>query len=193
MHQVNIIWVGDGSKLPLHWIKTWGDVKLWGNDDLRLRKWALGPWMRHYAKRGEWNGVADCMRWELLWEHGGFFVDADSEKLRELPDDMYESNCFACWENEAVRPGLIACGALYAKPQSEQIGRVIAGIMQDTADDRLAWETVGPMAITKAADYSLLTVHPSHYFIPEHFTGQTYKGNGPVYARQHWGSTRQSY
>ena len=31
------------------------------------------------------------------------------------------------------------------------------------------------------------------HFIPEHFGGATYEGRGPVYARQHWGSTRRSY
>lgn len=192
MHEVNVVWVGP-RPAPMRWIATWGSVSLHGNDVLRSRKWALGPWMRHYAKRGEWNGVADCMRWELLYDHGGFFVDADSEKLRDIPDSLFESGCFSCWENEALRPGLIACGALYAKPKNEQIGRIIGSIMSDTPDDRLAWEAVGPMAITREADYSLMTVYPSHFFIPEHFAGHKYQGGGPVYARQHWASTRKAY
>ena len=60
----------------------------------------------------------------------------------------------------------------------------------------MAWKTVGPLRLTNAYHryrYSGLTVLPSHYFIPEHFGGATYEGRGPVYARQHWGSTRRSY
>jgi hypothetical protein len=36
-------------------------------------------------------------------------------------------------------------------------------------------------------------VLPSHYFIPEHFSGQRYEGSGLIFARQEWASTRGSY
>ena len=59
-----------------------------------------------------------------------------------------------------------------------------------------AWKTVGPMRLTQAHrryGYSELTILPSHFFIPEHFSGARYDGGGPVYARQHWGSTKGIY
>jgi mannosyltransferase OCH1-like enzyme len=60
----------------------------------------------------------------------------------------------------------------------------------------MAWKTVGPQRLTDAYrryQYSGLTILPSHFFIPEHFSGARYEGSGPVYAQQHWGSTRRSY
>jgi len=36
-------------------------------------------------------------------------------------------------------------------------------------------------------------VHPSHLFLPHHYTGERYRGHERVYAYQEWGSTRRSY
>jgi hypothetical protein len=60
-----------------------------------------------------------------------------------------------------------------------------------------AWRVVGNQHLSDVYAkyrhvYGKLQVYPSHYFIPEHHSGQKYYGNGPVYARQHWGSTHGS-
>ncbi len=60
----------------------------------------------------------------------------------------------------------------------------------------LAWKTVGPLRLTESYRkyaYSQLRIYPSHYFIPRHFTGQTYQGSDPIYADQLWGSTKRGY
>jgi mannosyltransferase OCH1-like enzyme len=60
----------------------------------------------------------------------------------------------------------------------------------------MAWKTVGPLRLTECYRkyaYTPLRIYPSHYFIPRHFTGMTYEGNGPVYAHQLWGSTLKNY
>jgi hypothetical protein len=60
-----------------------------------------------------------------------------------------------------------------------------------------AWQVVGPMFLTKAFrrhKYSGLTVWPSHFFIPRHFSGQAYDGpTTQVFAHQAWGSTLGTY
>jgi hypothetical protein len=38
-----------------------------------------------------------------------------------------------------------------------------------------------------------IIIFPSHYFIPEHFTGQKYEGSGSVYADQRFGETTGGY
>jgi hypothetical protein len=60
----------------------------------------------------------------------------------------------------------------------------------------MAWKTVGPQRLTdsyRKYGYSKLRIYPSHYFIPQHFTGLTYEGSDPIYAHQLWGSTRRGY
>lgn len=199
---LHIIWVGDDRKRPDNCIRTWVEhnpgwtVQLWGNDDLSGMGWYNARHIQAMGQR-ELNGVADLMRWEILYNEGGFVVDADSECVRGLDDWLLEHEAFACWENELDRPRLIAAGYVACEAGNPFIGQIINDIhAEPSVVQDMAWKTVGPLRLTNAYHryrYSGLTVLPSHYFIPEHFGGATYEGRGPVYARQHWGSTRRSY
>jgi mannosyltransferase OCH1-like enzyme len=199
---LHIIWVGDESRRPDNCIQTWVDrnptwtVKIWGNERLAARGWTNAPHMKAMARK-ELNGVADMMRWEILYAEGGFVVDADSVCVRPLDDWMLEADAFACWENEIVRPGLIAAGYVASIPQNPFFGQIILDIQAETSVvDKMAWETVGPMRLTvshRKYRYANLTILPSHLFIPRHFTGIRYTGAGPVYAEQEWGSTLRLY
>ncbi|MEY4748208.1 MAG: hypothetical protein RIQ60_422 [Pseudomonadota bacterium] len=200
--QLHITWVGDESRRPDNCIRTWIErnpgwtVRVWGNDDLAHYGWYNARHMGEMA-RHEWNGVADMMRWEILYNEGGFVVDADSVCVRPLDDWLLEHEAFACWENEIVRPRLIAAGYVAGRAGNEFFGQIIHDIKAEpSVIHDLAWKTVGPQRLTDSHaryQYTGLSVLPSHYFIPEHYSGLAYQGSGPVYARQHWGSTRRSY
>lgn len=199
---LHFIWVGDESKRPDNCIETWRrlnpdwTIKVWGNDSLRETEWVNGPHMMEMSKR-ELNGVADMMRWEILYNEGGIVLDADSVCLRPLDDDLLECEAFACWESEIARPGLIAAGYFGCKADNPFVGQIILDIQAEkSVVNELAWKTVGPQRLTdsyRKYAYHPLKIYPSHYFIPEHFSGLTYDGPGPVYAHQLWGSTRQAY
>lgn len=199
---LHFIWVGDESKRPDNCIATWvrhhrdWTIKLWGNEDLACTGWINAAHMREMANR-ELNGVADMMRWEILYNEGGVVLDADSVCVQQLPQWLLEAESFACWENEIARPQLIAAGYVGSVPGNSFFGQIIMDVQaKPTVVDKMAWETVGPLALTTAYfkyRYTGLTILPSHFFIPEHFSGVRYEGGGPVYARQEWGSTRRAY
>lgn len=201
---LHFIWVGDESLRPDNCIQTWRNhhgghwnIKIWGNADLkRLAGWKLGRHMRDMATR-ELNGVADMMRWEILYEEGGIVIDADSKCLKSLDaGDFLEWEAFACWESEIVRPGLIAAGYFGSEPGTPFLRQMIIDINNTYDPKQMAWQSVGPLRLTQAYrhyQYHGLHIYPSHYFIPAHFTGVTYNGRGPVYAEQFWGSTRRGY
>ena len=199
---LHFIWVGDESRRPDNCISTWvkhhpnWTIKVWGNEDLASVGWVNAKHMRDMATR-ELNGVADMMRWEILYNEGGIVIDADSVCIRPLEDWMLEAGAFACWENEIARPQLIAAGYVGSMPENPFFGQIVLDVQdKPTVIDKMAWETVGPLALTQAYfkyKYSDLTIFPSHFFIPEHFTGLRYEGSGPVFAQQEWGSTRRSY
>lgn len=199
---LHIIWVGDESRRPDNCIATWRalnpgwTVKLWGNAELEGREWVNGAHMCAMAQQ-ELAGVADLMRLEILYEEGGFLVDADSVCVRPLDDALFDCEAFACWENEIDRPGLIAVGYLASIPKNPFIGQMILDIRnEESVVDRRAWKSTGPQRLTdsyRAYRYQALTIYPSHYFIPDHFAGHVYTGKGPVYARQLWGSTNGTY
>ena len=76
-------------------------------------------------------------------------------------------------------------------------GQIILDLQKEpTVVDRMAWQSVGPLYLTEQVRmqrYSGLTIWPSHFFIPRHFTGHEYTGGGPVFAAQEWGSTLGKY
>lgn len=200
--KLHFIWVGDESRRPDNCIQTWIDahpgwqVKVWGNDALATEPWVNGAHMAAMSEK-ELNGVADMMRWEILYREGGIVLDADSICLRPLDPELLDCEAFACWESEIARPGLIAAGYFGTVAENPFVGQIIQDIhAEESVTDELAWVTVGPQRLTdayRAYAYHGLRIYPSHYFIPEHFSGVTYEGPGPVYANQLWGSTRGTY
>jgi len=199
--KLHFVWVGDESKCPHNCINTWQElnpdykVKVWGNKEYESYNWINKPHMKEmWAK--ELNGVADIMRYEILYNEGGITLDADSICLRPLEDWLLEPNEFACWENEFVRPGLVAAGYLGSVQKSPFFGHIIEDLSKEpSVVNMMAWQSVGPLRVTKSWQETKypITVYPSHYFIPKHFSGIEYEGNGPVFASQLWGSTRQIY
>jgi len=199
---MHFIWVGDETKRPDNCIETWRSfhpdwqIRVWGNRELREAGWINA---RHIAAmyERELNGVADMMRWEILQAHGGIVLDADSICLRPLDEELLDCEAFACWENEIARPGLIAAGYFGCVPGNPFVAQIIADIAaEDSVVNEMAWITVGPQRLTdsyRKYRYFGLRIYPSHYFIPQHFTGLTYEGKDPVYAHQLWGSTRGAY
>lgn len=198
--KLHFVWVGDESKCPHNCIQSWKDlnpdyeVKVWGNKELE-KGWHNAHHMSQMWNR-ELNGVADIMRYEILYSEGGITLDADSVCVRPLEDWLLEPKEFACWENEHARPGLVAAGYLGSVPQSPFFGQIVNDIHNEsTVIDKMAWETVGPMRVTntwKKYNYPI-TIYPSHYFIPQHFAAPPYTGSGQVFAEQLWGSTKNSY
>jgi mannosyltransferase OCH1-like enzyme len=199
---LHVIWVGDETRRPDNCIATWlhhnpdWELRLWGNDDLADYGWVNARHMREMAPR-ELNGVADLMRWEILYNEGGFVVDADSICRQPLAPWLFEGEACACWENEFIRPGLVAAGYVGSVKENPFFGQMILDLQAaPTVVDRMAWQSVGPQFLTdslRSQGYTGMTVWPSHFFIPRHFTGLEYHGGGRVFADQVWGSTLHAY
>jgi mannosyltransferase OCH1-like enzyme len=195
---LHFIWVGDETKRPDNCIDTWRlhhpdwDIRVWGNDELNQLSWLNRRHMDAMYER-EMCGVADLMRWEILYAFGGLAFDADSVCLRPLDDELLDCPVFACWENEIARPGLIANGAMGAEAENPFIGKIITDIAAEASVVYdMAWRTTGPQRLTdtyRKYAYTPMRIYPSHYFLPHHFTGVTYEGRDKVYAKQFWGST----
>lgn len=213
--KLHFIWVGDESLRPDVYIDTWRrqhpdfEIQVWGNSEWKNRDWINREHMDRIAAQARGlAGVADLMRWEILLEEGGFALDADSVCLQRLPEWLFDCDLFAVWENEYVRPGLVANGYVGAVPGHSVIQRVVSEL-RDLRDirrhfvwrkmrfkKRKVWQTTGPVPFTKALleDASRsATILPSHFFLPLHHSGEIYRGNGPVYGCEFFAGTLASY
>ena len=191
---IHQIWIGDQSQRPVNLMQTWVDMnpeweyRLWTDDNL--------PKMvcqDQFDEIDQLHGKADILRYEILYQHGGFYVDADSECISPLEDFLLDNDSFAGYENERVRGNLIANGYIASTKENDLMWILLCKIKKiPDINIKEPWQITGPQLVTdtvKETDYKELTVYPSHYFIPRHYSGVEYAGDGKVFARQYWGST----
>lgn len=221
--KLHIIWVGNQSKRPDKWIQTWRDkhpdweFKLWGNMELDTLPWRAGVKIKQLCAEGRWEGVADLMRYEILHDHGGVYVDADSQCIRKLDDWLLASPLFAVWESETHRPGLIANTFIGAIPQHPALAAMIAKTPRLNVslyqrdwkrpywkrwrvrfhyNQVMAWESTGPAFFTRMITLycpMYATILPSILFLPKHHLDSEERLCPSTYARHEWGTTHQSY
>jgi len=204
--RIHQIWLGDQSKRPQKLIDTWIENHpasegwihtLWTEENLptiQNRK--------QFDACKELAGKADILRYELLYQFGGMFIDADAECVLPLDVDFFRLNdSFCCWENEYVRTGLMSNGYLAASKNNPLMKEIIEEISRydpnqiSQLPNLTAWKYFGPVLLTKMVQkmaYNNIRIYPSHYFIPRHYTGLEYTGHEPIYAKQYWGSTATS-
>ena len=194
---IHIIWIGDQSKIPVRCLDSWKQknrdykVRVWGNNDVQKTNWKNYRQLHDMLIKKDFAGAADVMRYEILFNEGGIYIDADSICLNPLEDWLLNCNAFAAYEQEHMRNNLIANGFIGSVPQSEAMRLCIEEVAtKDCTENKLAWLITGPLLITdvffkKKAD---LTVYPSHFFMPKHHTGYESNVTGHRFADHIWGS-----
>ena len=219
---IHQLWIGP-KPAPTKFMDTWKDIHeplgfqyiRWTEAELRLRGFKTQLDER-IGEMDELNGKADILRWELLYEYGGLFVDADSICIEPFTHLMEKYKAFIGYENEHVRgPGwapngyddvlgstkpLIATGTMAFPPKHELPRLAIEWIKNNSVSynstQHRAWRTVGPGLLTRlyfSKKWSDIEVLPSYYFLPIHASGLEYKQHGRVFAYQEWGSTKNNY
>ncbi len=206
---LHIIWVGP-HLAPEACIRSWQemnpswDFRLWGNSDVANGKWRLKHLIDWAISRRKYGAASDMMRYEILYNFGGFYADADSTALRRLEDKLFETDFVACWSGEKYTPGLVANGFLAAAPAHPILEGMISELSAITKWPRLwrwrkfkfkdvsAAEVTGPVLLSRHLQgVSNVTILLSGLFIPEHYSGSNPQPE-PPYATHHWGSMHKS-
>lgn len=211
--KLHIIWIGDKPR-PDRWINTWRDqhpewdFKLWGNEDYKAIDWRSRKQMNQFQASGHWAGVADLMRYEILYRHGGVYVDADSICVRPLDDWLLHNHMFAVRESEKHRPNLVINSFIGAVPDHPALRDIVNATSRMDKPVRrwswrhlrkmnvLPWKSVGPRFFTRMIKPycpELVTVLPSILFLPKHFLDTDERICESGYARHYWGSTNEAY
>jgi len=202
LHQ---IWIGP-KPAPSNLMRTWKEKHpdfeyiLWNESEIQRRGLSF-TCQKQINDIAEINGKADIIRWEILYQMGGYFVDADSICIEPF-DELFEGkSAFATFENENMRQGLVATGTMGFIPKHPICLDIIKWISTSDEAAKLiketrAWYSVGPGLLTNMLNtgkYPDFAVFPSHLFLPIHFTGDEYLGHKKVYGYQEWGTAKQSY
>ena len=197
------IWIGP-LEPPLQWMNTWKEkhpkwnYRIFNNDELNSTKFINQHLIDEYLKREKYAGVADLIRYELLYKEGGFLPPGDAlcyENTEEL--FVEDSNiCYTVYESETLRPGFVS--PIYACNSGNSFVKTIIERLNLLSPDDLLepWQSTGNLFLKELISETnpLIKIFPSHYFIPQHFKSKKrYKGNDKVYSDQMWGSTKKTY
>jgi mannosyltransferase OCH1-like enzyme len=200
---IHQIWLGDKSLKPTNLMKTWEKInpsweyKLWTEENLPVL-----VNQKHFDNYGSnYVGKANILRYEILNQFGGFYIDADSKAIKPLDDSLLKCKAFACWENEKCRDGIISNGYFASEKNGYTVSKLINEINlfdEIIVKNISGWRVSGVMLLSNIYKQlekvrEELKVYPSHYFIPTHWSGLKYTGNDDVYCEQYWGNTLQKY
>ena len=217
---IHQLWIGNKTR-PDIFMATWREKHintgfeyiLWTEEEFKKRNFTSSL-QDKIDKMEEINGKADILRWEILYEYGGIFIDADSVCLHPI-DELVSNNAFFCYENEHARGagwsedyGLalthshptLSTGTM-AFPKHHNLPKMAIewikthNVSHKSTNER-AWVTVGPGLLTRLYfknTWNDITIYPSYYFLPLHGCGVFYAGHGKSYAHQYWGSTNDNY
>ena len=201
---IHQLWIGS-KPAPITLMNTWKDKHpdfeyiFWNEEEIKKRELKF-KCQDKIDEIEEINGKADIMRWEILYTYGGVFLDADSICIEPIDEELLNKKCFAGWEQEEIRPGLIATGTMGFPKKHSLVKGAIKWILNNEVSQQkaqlMAWQSVGPGLLTRMFDtgkFTDLHIFPSYTFLPIHHKGLEYVGHGKIYAFQVWGSTKQSY
>lgn len=195
------IWIGP-LEPPLEWMQTWKDLHpdwdytLYDNDFFASEEFETQAQIGEYLKRGSYAGVADLLRYEILYKFGGYVASADSI-CRNANDELFrdDQSLYTVYENEFVRGQLVSPIAA-ATPGHPFIRLLIDKLKEiDPAELDVPWKQTGNLFVAEMIEEHQpdIVIWPSHYLIPVHYTGRTYKGTGKIYAEQLFGTTKKAY
>ena len=201
---IHQIWIGPKPR-PHVLMDSWKikhpdfEYILWNEEEFKKREIVFETQSRIDSIE-EINGKADIIRWELAYRFGGIFLDADSICIEPIDSYLLAHTAFASYENETMRPTLVATGTMGFPPAYPLCRAAIDWILRNPVSQRetgrRAWMNVGPGLLTMMLSSNLypeFKVLPSYTFLPIHYTGHKYEGHEKVYAYQEWGSTKQNY
>ena len=123
---IHYCWFGDG-RMPedqQEYIHSWEkycpgyEIRCWTEKDFDLNKY---PYTRQAYEKKKWSYVSDVVRLEVLYEHGGIYLDTDVEVIRPLDDLLYQTGFVGIEKWGVINTGG-GCGVV---PKNELIKRIL--------------------------------------------------------------------
>lgn len=111
---IHYCWVGGNPKPQsvLYCIESWKrccpdyEIREWNETNYDFTK---NEYMRQAYKAGKWGFVPDYARLDIVYEHGGIYLDTDVEMVRPF-DHLLEHTCFFGFEDTGDGENYVNCG-----------------------------------------------------------------------------------
>jgi len=203
---IHQIWFGNQSNRPVKWMETFPmknpdwTYKLWTEENLPklFNQDKFAYILRHETSVDKYAKLADIARYEILYQYGGIYIDADSECLKSL-DPLINNEIFSVRGNEKTSE-LISNAIIGCAPGNSAIKEMIdhiASLDNSLLSQTFAWKITGPVLWTKIlSNHPEVKIYDSIYFLPtrhpEDFFGMFRRRNVKnSYTNHHWSTTHK--
>ena len=200
---IHQIWIGK-KQPPQELMDTWKipeyEYVLWDEEKLRSLQMVNKDKYDYFYDKGLYYGSADIARVEILHRYGGVYIDADTKRLKDLPNEWFNYNFFAVKvsSNEKDVKYRIANSIMACEQESSLMKDYKDAITYATKIEP-CWSTIGGTALTKvvtenyANDPSVLILEPWTFF-PVNMKKRKHEKYEDAYAIHFWGSkTKKIY
>lgn len=185
---VHWVWLGPGTLPAEHraWMQGWLDRhpgwrgRLWRDAEIpRLRN------QIEYDRARTWAQKSDVLRYEILLDHGGVYLDTDMECVRNIEELLAGVPAFAAAEND----DLLGNAVLGALPNHPWMHHVVTELPRAFQDHLLTLDQTGPAFLTAhTLGREDVAIFPSRTFYPH--SSASLHGEAPVpdraFAVHHW-------
>lgn len=191
--KIHQIWVGPNT-MPPKSIEFIEDIKklhpdyeyrLWTDSDLTPANFSNLLVIQStpiYAQK------ADIMRYEILYRHGGIYLDIDFEIFKPLTP-LLTADLVVCNEDEHIDK-YITNAFICSSIENPDMKRCVENIGKTTLGDRHQVNvTTGPYYLRKHIRLEYANVLPTHVMYPTHYTQRGYRPDKflpDTYGMHHW-------
>lgn len=178
---IHYIWLGNGPmpKVADKCLKSWEkycpdyEIKRWDESNLDLD---LCPYVREAYDAKKFAFASDVLRFQILYELGGIYLDIDVELIKPI-DEFLKEKCFTGFETSSlIAPGLI----LGAEKENNDLKNILdsyrdkhfikEGVQDTTTVCEIVtkyYEDFGLKREDKTQVLENISVYSSEYFSPK--------------------------
>ena len=172
--KIHQIWIGP-RKIPrkyLDWAITWRnnnpdwDYKLWTNEDIK----DLNMCNRSiYDSSDNLGFKSDLVRYEILYQYGGIYIDTDFECLKKIPDKLRDFDFVSCIGFNYTPE--ILNGFLMATRQSKIMKELISNLKSpiDKKDPMTIIKLSGPLKLSELYFNNYKDASDNYMILPSNY------------------------
>lgn len=130
---------------------------------------------------------ADIMRYEILYRHGGVYLDTDFEVFKPL-EPLLTHDLVVCNEDDHVDK-YMTNAFIYAAPENPNLQHCVEAIKTCRLDGEHVNRDTGPYFFRRCISLENARVLPTHTMYPVHYTQKDHRPTSfspATYAMHHW-------
>ena len=188
---IHQIWVGP-NEIPVRSIEFMKKIRelhsdfeyrLWNNEDITKDNFIN---YEYIMKSKSYAQKADIMRYEILYKHGGVYLDVDFELFKNI-ENLLTNKLIIC--NEANINHIMSIGMIGCSKENEQLKVCIDNVKTINLDSKMIQRHSGPWYFRKCIQINdSVRLLPTHYFYPTSYTNPNaeFTITEETYGCHHW-------